>query len=590
MRNRPRRWLSLGLSLVCLFSSVLAVRGDESFSDWETRQFKETLQEDFMSLHFSVKDPSKFGISVNKVTMGDRPSRQTYEKGMEKNKKALQELTQFDVNSLSENEKIDYEILKDYLEASSKDGFYDFDFHFLPQTGLISNLVTNFSEFKISNLEEAKQYLELVKSVPEFIDGALEVTKDQASRGFFMTDKAVEKTVSQIDKFVEKTEDNSLILSFQDRLKKANLESSDLIQKNKDVILNQFIPSYLKVKETLVNLKGSRKGESLYQMEGGLAYYQSLLASQTSTKGLPKEVFDLADHILDKELKALVSVATRHKESELSETMEEKKPEEILEQHRLNLENFLPSPAKVSYEVDYLDSSVANDGVVAYYLNPPIDDLENNVIRINQDAVSDTNEMYSTLAHEGYPGHLYQMTWFLNTNPHPVRSILGHLGYTEGWAMYVEDAMWKYSSLNEAAKEYNRSLTNINYILSALVDIGVNGMGWSLADIKTYVNNKGLDGEVAKSLYEVVTQDPGAYLPYGIGLAQFLRMKDEALSKNPSMDLKDLNKMFLNHGDRPFWMVQRDLDQILSSDKKEVFSMQKVVEDILHFLSSWLKA
>ncbi len=40
--------------------------------------------------------------------------------------------------------------------------------------------------------------------------------------------------------------------------------------------------------------------------------------------------------------------------------------------------------------------------------------------------------MFSTLAHEGYPGHLYQTNYFLSTNPSPLRTFLHCDGYDEG--------------------------------------------------------------------------------------------------------------------------------------------------------------
>ncbi|QRG86896.1 DUF885 family protein [Bulleidia sp. zg-1006] len=582
-----RNKLIISLSCAWMAISLLTpVKAEQSFRDWEMKQFKDSMEEDYMNLHFSVKNPAKYGIQVKDISLGKAPSRKEYEKGLEENKKSLEELKQFDRSKLSEQEKVDYDVLKDYLEESGSQNFYDFQFHFLPQSGLVTNLTTNFTEFKIKNEEDIKNYLKVLESVPSYVDGALTMTKDQAGRGFFMSDKALDETISQINKFVRKKKDSALILTFHEKVRAikglSSAKKAEYEKKNRELVLQSYIPCYEKIRKELGALRGSRKGKTLYDMKGGLTYYSHLLRQKSNSKGSPKEIFGVVDKALDKEVQSLVSVAMSSKESEVEEKLPPKDPTAILEGHKKNLEKLFPTPAKVQYKASYLDPSVANDGVVAYYLNPMIDDIQNNVIRINKKAVSNTNEMYSTLAHEGYPGHLYQMTWYLNTNPHPIRSVVSHIGYSEGWAMYVEDAMWQFSGMNKKAVEYNRSLTNINYMLSAAIDIGVNGLGWKQEDVVSYVNSKGLSGDVAKNLYDVVVRDPAAYVPYGVGLAQFLTMKYKVVEKLGVGSLKELHEVFLKNGDRPFWMVEKDVEDFLIKKgvQKEI-SFKNFIRDLI---------
>ena len=61
----------------------------------------------------------------------------------------------------------------------------------------------------------------------------------------------------------------------------------------------------------------------------------------------------------------------------------------------------------MDYRVNYLDASVASDLVSAYYVVPPIDSPSKNVIKVNPNN-TDLVSLFSTLAHEGFPGHLYQ--------------------------------------------------------------------------------------------------------------------------------------------------------------------------------------
>ena len=199
-------------------------------------------------------------------------------------------------------------------------------------------------------------------------------------------------------------------------------------------------------------------------------------------------------------------------------------------------------------------------------MHPPIDDFANNVIKINGDNVNSTNEMYSTLAHEGFPGHLFQITWYLNTNPNPLRTQLSNIGYTEGWAMYCEDVSWAYSDLNDGAKEENRINTNLNYILPAQADFLVNGMGWDEKKLGKYYESLGLNASAASNVMSAVTQEPGSIVPYGIGLTYYLHFRDQAQSAlGKKYDVVEFNRMLLTHGDRPFDIVQKDLEKYLEA-------------------------
>ncbi|MFR5970913.1 MAG: DUF885 family protein [Clostridium sp.] len=48
----------------------------------------------------------------------------------------------------------------------------------------------------------------------------------------------------------------------------------------------------------------------------------------------------------------------------------------------------------------------------AFYLTPPIDEPAANVIYINHAAKYRHQNLHATLAHEGYPGHLFQNCYF----------------------------------------------------------------------------------------------------------------------------------------------------------------------------------
>jgi len=560
----------IAMALLCVISPVHAEETNADFDQFMRNEFIQMMEDDYTSLHFALKDYEKYGITKPQPTIGEPPTLDNSE-SIAKVEESLKGLEKFNYDELSDVQQHDYDTYKYYLESTRELLNYPmFDFQFLPNRGIQSNLITNFTEFVFYKQEDIDDYLSVLESVPAYIEGALEVTRTQVQNGYFMTDDALDSTLDGIEKFVAKTDNNPLIQIFNQNVDKfeglSEEQRTAYKEKNRDFILNTYIPEYQKLAQELETFRGTRTSLSLYDLPDGKEYYAALLRSKSSSSASLQELFDLTDEQLKKLIdEARTLYLNAKKDDNLEEALPEKDPTEILNTLQGHLQEFPEGPA-VTFTASYLDPSVANDAIVAYYMQPPIDDFSNNVIKINGDNVNSTNEMYTTLAHEGFPGHLFQITWYLNTNPNPLRTQLSNIGYTEGWAMYCEDVAWAYSELNDGAKEENRINTNLNYILPAQADFLVNGMGWDEKKLGKYYESLGLNASAASNVISTVTQEPGSIVPYGIGLTYYLHFRDQAQAAlGKKYDVVEFNRMLLTHGDRPFDIVQKDLEKYLEA-------------------------
>ena len=113
-------------------------------------------------------------------------------------------------------------------------------------------------------------------------------------------------------------------------------------------------------------------------------------------------------------------------------------PEEILDYLAGNLGEDFPEPVTTSYTLKYVHEAMEKLESPAYYLIPAIDDWQKNSIYINRNPEYDSMDLFTTLSHEGFPGHLYQNTYERSLQLSPIRYLLGWNGYSEGWATYVE--------------------------------------------------------------------------------------------------------------------------------------------------------
>lgn len=573
------RKLILSMVVLALAFVYQPVHADDSadFNQFMKEEFVQMMESDYMSLHFALIDYEKYGIQKPEPTIGEIPTLDNT-KDIEDVEKSIEGLKKFNYDALTEEQQHDYDTYMYYLESNRKLLDYPmFNFYFLPNSGIQSNLITNFTEFVFYRREDIDDYLSVLEGVPAFIDGAIEVTRTQASQGYFMTDSALESTLEGIEKFVEKKDENPLIQIFNQNIDKfdglSDQEHADYKERNRDLVLNSYIPEYEKLADELQSFYGSRTATSLYDMPDGKEYYQALLRYKSSSSATLQELYDLTNAQLKKLVDEYTTLYLKSDESKLEETLEEKDPTEVLTSLQNQLQEF-PEGPKVSFTANYLDPSVANDGIVAYYMQPPIDDIEDNIIKINGDNVNSTNEMFTTLAHEGFPGHLFQITWYLNTNPTLLRTQLSNIGYTEGWAMYAEDVSWAYSDLNDEAKEMNRINTNLNYILPAQADFLVNGMGWDEKKLGDYYQSLGLNPSIASQMIDTVTQEPATIVPYGIGLAYYLDFRDQAQAAyGDKFNVVDFNRVLLTYGDRPFDIVQNDLTNYIGSNSASTSSV-----------------
>lgn len=546
------------------------------FDAFLTQEFVEAMEQDYMSMHYAVKDYASYGIEKPDLTIGEA-TKESYEDAKEDAQESLEKLKAFDYDSLSDRQKTDYDTYKASLQESIDLNSYPMlDSLFNSSSGIINNLLTNFTEFVFYRQEDVDDYLAILATVPDYIDQALDLTRQQAAAGFFLSDSQLNDTESDISKFTAKTEDNQLIVIFDEAMDAADFlsdaQKEEYKARNRDLVLNSYIPAYAKAGEELEKLRGSAtyEGGLCNYANGGKEYYEALARTKSSTSLSVQEQFDFLNSFISDQVMEMINLYRKdpkiYDEFD-SEVVDVTSPEDILKQLQSNLQDY-PQGPDVTYTASYLDPSVANDSIMAYYVNPPIDDPKDNVIKINGGNIGDSNELYGTLAHEGFPGHLYQTTWFLNTNPNPIHAALSEIGYTEGWAMYAEVNQFAHSSLSANVAEMQKINTTLGYTMDAAADLAVNGLGYTVEDLGEWLDQLGLNSDSAQSLYDFVLSQPGVILPYGYGMAKFLTYQQQAKDAlGSSYDAVEFNTVLLTGGARTFEQVDKDVEAYLNGKK-----------------------
>lgn len=541
----------------------------EAFDQFINDIFETEVTENTINLHFTISDPEKYGITDYPVTLGDL-SIDAMADSNARLENYLSGLNSFSYTELTLNQQLTYDILENYfkLQLDMAD-MYLYDELLRPSTGVQAQLPILYEEYSFNSKKDVEDYLKLLALTDEYFDQIISFEKEKADAGLFMSDFACQNIIDQCNAFIADSDNHYLIETFNTRIDKltglTQSEKDHYRLQNEKMLREHIFPAYENLAAALTDLLGSGTNENgLCYFPEGKQYYEYLLAYNT---GASESVKTLENMISNERVKVLQESSDLTTENpELWELASEATLTPTDSATTLNhlkevmLDDF-PAPPETSYTVSYIDDCVADYLAPAFYVIAPIDDYSHNSIYINETTDTTNISYFTTLAHEGFPGHLYQTVMTYESGIEPVRSILNYSGFVEGWATYVEFQSYHYAGLdNDVATilELNQDATLSLY---ASTDIGIHYEGWTLEDTKKFWNNYGITNDDAiESIFELIVEEPTHYLKYYIGFLKFEELKKETSLKNiKNYNDKSFHQAVLSIGPAPFDIVDKYL-------------------------------
>ena len=548
--------------------SPKAKASQETFETFLNDQFCSSFENELINLHYTLKNPATFGIekpekASSDITL-DYPE-QT-KQNLTETKKALLQINQ---NHLTEEQQRVYTTLEKYLNQQITLCDYPQFLNLLSYaTGLSSSLPLTLAEYTFYSEEDVKDYLSILTQVPNLLEQAYAWEENQIKKGFGMADFEMEHTIEQINIFLRTSSDTNLLIdTFETRINSLPNLSDDqkkTYRKNNEVLVaDTILPAFINLKESLSSLKKTApNGQGLCLYEDGLKYYEMLLSSMTLSDrsistmihSLENRLEDITDRISDTVIRTpkIYDIFLSAMESGV---LPDQSPEEMLLHLEKAIKQDYPELSNITYKVEPIPEALENDTTAAYYLIPPFDSSEENRIYYGK-AMTDNASLYMTLSHEGYPGHLYHQNYLLQNNLHPIFYILDITGYKEGWAFYAELDAADYYNFGIYEEEYHDELVELyrcnleySYCISSLIDLYVNGKGYTAEKIIEFAASLGMDKDTAISLYEYAIEEPGTYLQYYIGYLEILEIRQDAESKKGNnFNEKAFHTAFLDLG------------------------------------------
>lgn len=514
--------------------------------------FAHEVSYDNLTFNQLIVNPEALNIETPRpATLGDYSLEATKEDNLFYREilDALDNSSAIDASQMTKQDLASMEQIRRALElAITYEDYHYYSSPLSPSTGMQANLPLSLMDYSFRTVEDIEIYIELLQDTPRLFEQLIAHEKEKETLQVMMPRVSMEDTIEEVKAYIGDADSHILVIAFDEILTEAvtnaresgasdglaalsDEELQGYKERNREEIERSLVPAYeYLLTELELLLPSCKEGTRLCDYGRGVEYYELEMermgfvggaaeAAQTLDKALDDywEILSTGDAYFGMGVmipESVVQAIGDTPESYISYIQEHSSKE------------FAPA-SNLTYEVKVAPEASPNDYAMAYFLLPPVDDPLKNTIVFFPRNISDDVELFSTMAHEGYPGHMYQIYAYSIEEPQAICKLIGSMAYTEGWAMYAQSRALYTLDTDITGIDAYVAYEKFVYGLQARIDIGVNFEGWSVRDTENYLADWGYEG-IAQSLYDVSIQQPVSYLAYGLGVIEFDELRERA--------------------------------------------------------------
>lgn len=554
----------------------------------------DSLQDNPFELHYTIAYPDEMGLSH--LSQNLVPFHAAfYKESKEIWSKRADTLAQVSPERLSPEDAFLYQILSRHVELQLKSLEYPFYENPISCSGGVqSQLPILLSEYAFRSKEDVENYFLLLNQVPDYLNGIAEYTKAQELNGIYLYKESLQEAAAQcLELFPEnqlKNNTHFLQTSFHKRMTElieekliTEKEAADYELRNTTLLTGKLAPAYTQLAENLSSLKGNEELSGLSAYPKGREYYAFLLHANTGSDKSVQDIQSMLYKRYDMLYKAYSELVQKHTYVQ-NWTFPLGNHSDMLHHLYQQAQDNFPALGSITgnaaqqVRLKKVDGILSGMSAPAFYMTPPIDANDEHTIYINPDAQMESLDLYTTLAHEGFPGHLYQtvysQTALEEAHAPLIRQLLYYGGYTEGWAVYAE--LYSYDFIANTCDEkltdtiqITRLNREIQLCLCSILDIFIHYDGATLAETEALLQNLGLNAANAPEVYAAICDAPANYPKYYVGYLEILNLKDSAAALWGD-DYSDyaFHRWFLETGPADFTSLQYKLATTTSAQVK----------------------
>lgn len=574
-----------------LSSSDLSLTASQKeFQSFCDSVFREEMEDaGTLDLHYMLRDPDVYGIEAGEVSLGTCSLSEMI-KNTNAGKKIKEQLSTFDRSRLTDEQKILFDSLSDRLDtARMAEGLELYEQPLAPSIGIQAQLPILLAEYSFDSIKDVEDYLMLLSQIDTYYEQIIKFENQKAAAGLGPSDSSIDAILKSCESYLIDPDTNFLTETFALRLSELEKaiplspeQKSAFDTRHRLAIREHFIPAYHSLINALTALKGHGLNDSgLCGFKEGKRYYEYLVKSGPGVSYSVEELRSALSRRMKKDYEALEILLAENPSVDFhggSFLLTE--PEKILSDLSIQMESSFPALSECSYEIRYVPEYLETALSPAFYLTAPVDEINRNIIYINRGYPDSTENLYTTLAHEGFPGHLYQTVYHRLHSSSPLEALLSCSGANEGWATYVENHACCFDNgLSDAVGKYRALIRSFSLCVHGILDIGINYDGWTKEQTKQFITSCfHTDEDTVNRLWQTMIDTPANYLEYCGGYVEYMEMREQAEEAlGNSFSPLEFHTFLLDLGPMPFSVIRSHFEQWLAGKKYETAAAVQMI-------------
>ena len=518
----------------------------------------------------------------------------------------LATLNRYDVNDLTENQKITHKIAVFDTENDIKE-FEEFRYHSYPFNQISGNhlgLVEFMTDtHPVRTEREASDYIERVRLFDEALSANLAWLEKQKELDIYAPLFVVDHVIKQLYELIGyEDKENPLMQIFIEKISSLDMDESTesrLISELSAVIESDVKPGFQLILDFMEeNYENSNIYHGVWSLPNGDEFYALRLRSYTTTNYTAEEIHQIGLNEVARigsrmrdifiELGYEVNKPIGQMMNELNESPEflyadtpdrkeivisdyNKMVKEAEEDVRPYFEKFPKSPVEVRAVPEYSEKTAAG----GYYQSPSLDGSRPGVFYANLYDIKQTPKfgMRTLTFHEAVPGHHFQIALNQENENLTLYRKLGYRtsAYTEGWALYSEQLAVEVGMTKDLYDELGVLQSEMFRANRLVVDTGIHYKKWTREKAMEYMKETtGMsDTEVRVEIERYIVW-PAQATSYKMGMLQILELRDRAKNEmGDKFDLKQFHSIVLDQGIVPLFILEDLIDEWIKSKIKQ---------------------
>jgi uncharacterized protein (DUF885 family) len=443
----------------------------------------------------------------------------------------------------------------------------------------VSAMAGELTRAPLADAGDRFRYLAGIADLAGFVDAIAERTQGQAERGIFLPRLQAQAAIELLDRLIAR-QPAAL------QVDEARLQGQDAFRSEVDRnVADHLVVAFTRCRNLFDAAYLGRAGDDVGMMHlpDGADIYAELAKMHTSTKLSPLDLHRIGlDAIAairaqmeearrdasfsgsDAEYRAHLDADPRWRDD--NDPAIQARFETYVDRFRPYLEELFPVRPEATYGVRPLPESLTASMTFGYYDGPKPDRRHGDYVFNGHNlAKAGLFHVAALNYHELVPGHhLHLALQGENLALPALRKAAYPTAFTEGWAEYAATLAGEIGMYSDPAERFGRLVSQAFLACRMVVDTGMNALGWSLEQARSYMRENSFfpESEIASETLRYACDIPGQALAYMSGHQEMLRLRQRmADARGHGFHVSQFHDLVLSGGAMAFPLLAERIDK-----------------------------